>query len=104
MVGISGGACVAVLYSALDTRIDKSYQVAGSQPIFVRNVSGKGDYEETLFEVYNVANYLELYIMGSLGRRQLQIFNKYDPIGFEGIGYQLYEKEVKKLVRDLMFI
>lgn len=71
--------------------------MAGSRPIFIRNVWGKGDYEQTLFEIYNIANYLELYVMGSYGRRQLQILNKYDPVGFEGIEYRLYEKEVKKI-------
>lgn len=104
MVGISGGAWTAVLCSAIDSRISKSYPVAGSLPIFLRNnYIELGDYEQSLPALYRIANYLELYILGAYGkgRRQVQIINKYDPSCFYGIRYQVYENEVKETVLTL---
>lgn len=105
MVGISGGGWTTVLYSALDTRISKSYPVAGSTPMYLRINDEKnlGDYEQTVPKLYNKVGYLDLYIMGSYGedRRQLQIFNKYDPCCFSGTGFETYELEIKNLILKL---
>ena len=105
MAGISGGGWTTVLYSALDPRIEKSYPVAGSVPLYLRfnNLKNIGDYEQMLPELYKIADYLDLYIMASYGenREQLQIFNKYDPCCFSGTGYTTYENEIKKSISDL---
>jgi hypothetical protein len=105
MVGISGGGWTTVLYSAIDTRISKSYPVAGSTPMYLRinNEKNLGDYEQTVPKLYNKVGYLDLYTMGSYGdnRGQLQIFNKYDPCCFSGLGFQTYEFEVKNLILKL---
>ena len=105
MTGISGGGWTTVLYSALDTRIEKSYPVAGSVPLYLRfnNPKNMGDYEQMLPELYKIADYLDLYIMASYGenREQIQIFNKYDPCCFSGTGYITYENEIKKSISDL---
>jgi hypothetical protein len=62
-----------------------------------------GDYEQTVPKLYNKVGYLDLYIMGSYGddRGQLQIFNKYDPCCFSGLGFQTYEFEIKNLLLKL---
>ena len=105
MTGISGGGWTTVLYSALDPRIEKSYPVAGSVPLYLRfnNPKNMGDYEQMLPELYKIADYLDLYIMASYGenREQIQIFNKYDPCCFSGTGYITYENEIKKSISDL---
>lgn len=105
MVGISGGGWTTVLYSAIDPRISKSYPIAGSVPTYLRfnNPKNMGDYEQMLPALYNITSYLDLYIMGSYGdgREQVQVFNKYDPCCFSGLGYQTYENEVKKTVSKL---
>ena len=105
MTGISGGGWTTVLYSALDSRIEKSYPVAGSVPLYLRfnNAKNMGDYEQMLPELYKIADYLDLYIMASYGenRGQLQIFNKYDPCCFSGTGYTTYENDLKKSISDL---
>lgn len=105
MTGISGGGWTTVLYSALDPRIEKSYPVAGSVPLYLRfnNPKNMGDYEQMLPELYEIADYLDLYIMASYGenREQLQIFNKYDPCCFSGTGYTTYENEIKKSISEL---
>ena len=105
MVGISGGGWTTVLYSAIDPRISKSYPVAGSTPMYLKfnNPKNIGDYEQLVPGLYNVTGYLDLYIMASYGdnRGQLQIFNKYDPCCFSGLGFKTYESEVKNTVSNL---
>ncbi|MHC4618849.1 MAG: hypothetical protein ACYTEQ_13980 [Planctomycetota bacterium] len=105
MTGISGGGWTTTLCAAVDTRIKHSYPVAGSLPVYLRSDSQRdwGDYEQTLPELYHIANYLELYVMGSYGngRRQVQILNKYDSCCFAGIKYRTYEKVVTDIVAGL---
>ena len=50
-----------------------------------------GDYEQTIPDLYRIANYEELYVLGSYGdnRKSIHIFNKYDPCRFAG---ELYEE------------
>jgi len=103
MVGISGGGWTTTLYSAIDTRIDKSYPVSGTVPIYLRSLRDLGDYEQVEPEIYRIANYPELYIMGGYGtgRSQVQIVNKFDDCCFAGINYQTYEDEVKAALAEL---
>ncbi len=98
MIGISGGGWTTILYSAIDDRISKSFPVAGSLPISLRMESRDiGDYEQTHREFYSIANYLELYVMGSYGenRMQMHIFNKLDPCCFSGDLSMNYENIIK---------
>ncbi|MFC1975209.1 hypothetical protein ACFLXQ_02280 [Chloroflexota bacterium] len=105
MMGLSGGGWTTTLYAAIDTRILRSYPVAGTLPIYLRPGYGLdwGDYEQTIPELYTIANYLELYILGSYGegRKQLQILSKYDPCCYAGIRYRTYEDVVKERVQSL---
>lgn len=101
MVGLSGGGWTTTIYSAIDTRITKSYPVAGTYPIFVREKRDWGDYEQFFPWIYKIANYLELYIMGAYERRQYQLLNKYDSCCFAGYESQLYEREVKEVLSRL---
>ena len=105
MLGISGGGWTTTIYAAVDTRIMQSFPVAGSYPIYLRSQSERdwGDFEQTLPAIYRIANYPELYIMGSYGeaRKQIQILNQYDSCCFAGIKFRTYEKAVKDTVADL---
>jgi len=104
MIGISGGGWTTVLYAALDQRILHAYSVAGSVPIYLRSIPDNfGDYEQKQADLYNIANYLELYVLGSYGddRKFIQIFNKYDPCCFSGELSQTYSNEVKLVVSEL---
>ena len=102
MIGLSGGGWTTTLYAAIDPRISKSYPVAGTLPIYLRSLNPNdfGDYEQMMPELYRIANYLELYILGSYGkgRKQFQILNKYDNCCFAGDGYKTYEEEIRKLL------
>ena len=104
MVGISGGGWTTVVYSAIDERVSKSYSVAGSYPLHLRHeAKNLGDYEQINPNLYQIANNLELYVMGSYGdgKKLVQIFNKYDPCCFDAELYQSYEDEVKRTVSTL---
>lgn len=103
MTGISGGGWTTTLYAAIDPRVQKSYPVAGTLPIFLREKNDLGDYEQIVPELYGISDYLDLYILGSYGdgRRQLQILNKYDGCCFAGVKYQLYEDKIKETLEKL---
>ena len=113
MTGVSGGGWTTTLYSAVDPRISRSFPAAGSLPLHLREdrdlfnsaqrPADWGDYEQSIPELYSIANYLDLYILGSFGeqRRQLQILNKYDPCCFEGESFRTYEAAVKERVQSL---
>ena len=106
MVGISGGGWTTTIYPALDTRISKSFAVSGSLPIPLRiNSQDIGDYEQIQPELYNIANYSELYIMSSYGENRTfnQIFNKYDPCCFSGSLFNEYESKINNIVSKLNF-
>ena len=105
MVGISGGGWTTVLYPAIDPRISNSYSVAGSIPIELRtNQRDIGDYEQILPELYEIANYYDLYVLASLGekRKLVQIFNTYDPCCFASYRLDLsYEEKIKNRLVNL---
>ena len=109
MIGLSGGGWTTVLYSAIDPRVYRSYPVAGSLPLVFRNTDFNplhanaefGDYEQNLPELYyGIADYTDLYILGSYGdgRLQLQIFNENDPCCFSdgdrSLQYMYYVKYI----------
>jgi hypothetical protein len=96
MLGISGGGWTTLVYSAIDTRIERCYPIAHSAyPMFLREIVG--DYEQLHAKLYRTANYLELYIMAThpRDRRQMQLFNQYDPSCCWGIRYELYLDKIK---------
>lgn len=105
MLGISGGGWTTTIYAAIDTRIMQSFPVAGSYPIYLRSKSKRdwGDFEQTLPDLYRIANYPELYVMASCGdgRKQIQMLNQYDSCCFAGVKFRTYEKAVKNAVADL---
>lgn len=104
MVGISGGGWSTTLYSAMDERINDSFSIAGSIPIFMRNVpENVGDYEQILPELYYIANYLDLYILSSVGtdRSFTQIFIKNDPCCFGNGEFRTYEKILTEHITNL---
>jgi hypothetical protein len=95
MVGLSGGGWATTIAAALDTRINFSFPVAGTYPLalrFIRPESNYGDFEQVYPPLMQSADYLDLYILASVGknRSQMQILNLHDPCCFNGYEYQLY--------------
>jgi hypothetical protein len=92
MIGLSGGGWTTIVVSAVDDRISESYSIAGSFPIWLRSDSRDfGDYEQTIPEFYQIANYEELYFLSAYGdnRRLVLFYNEFDPCCFSG---ELYNK------------
>jgi len=103
-IGLSGGGWTAIVYSSIDERISNTVSVAGSFPFYLRtSPENFGDYEQRVPELYEIANYLELYIMSSYGngRGLLQIFNEFDPCCFSGTEYTSYEYVIKSKISNL---
>ncbi len=105
MIGLSGGGWTTTLCGAIDIRIKHSYPTAGSLPTYLRSECYRdwGDYEQSLPELYRIANFLELYMMGSNGegRKQFQILNQYDACCFGGIKHRTYEKILKNRIKEV---
>ncbi|NNE67564.1 MAG: hypothetical protein HKN33_13450 [Pyrinomonadaceae bacterium] len=105
MMGISGGGWTTMITAALDERILKSVPVAGSFPFYLRSGITKnwGDFEQIDIRFYSLVNYLELYLMGSVGKgkAQLQIFNEFDSCCFAGTGSKMYEAVIKRRLKQI---
>lgn len=105
MIGLSGGGWTTTLYAAIDPRVRLSFPVAGTLLDYLRvgRPGDKGDWEQFYPDLYKIANYLDLYVLGSTGRgrQQRQVLNKYDTCCFWGVGYRTYEKHVAKAVAEV---
>lgn len=102
MAGLSGGGWTTVLYAAMDTRIERSYSIAGSLPDYLRRVvpNSIGDFE------YNLPGlslgYLDLYLMAaSEGREQFQVLIRHDPCCFSGDLAHTYRPFVERRSAEL---
>ena len=92
MTGKNSGGWTTVIVSAIDTRIEESYSIAGSFPLWMSSdPANYSDYEQNLPDFYRIANYLELYLLSSYGenRKLVLFYNEFDPCCFPGT---LYEK------------
>lgn len=105
MVGLSGGGWTTTLAAAVDSRITKSFPVAGSYPIYLRSESKRdwGDWEQVIPALLRNSNFLEMYVLGAYGegRKQIQVINKYDACCFAGTKWKTYYSEVSNRVKEL---
>lgn len=108
LTGVSGGGWTTTVYAAIDDRVCYSFPVAGSLPLYLRlfppNTKTLSDYENShVGDMYRIANYLDMYVMGSSGpgRKQIQILNKYDAEVFRGIVARTYEPAVQEAVAEI---
>jgi hypothetical protein len=83
MIGLSGGGWATTLYSAIDSTISTSIQIAGSLPLYLRDPI-EGDAEQMLPPLYSQIGYLDLYALAASGpgRLHLQILNRRDNAAF----------------------
>ncbi len=97
MIGFSAGGFVATVATAIDPRIRRSYPIAGVYPIYLR--AGQ-DIQKGMPSTYPpmlaAASYLDLFILGAggAGRRQMQIFNRYDRCCYNNTKATLYAPAV----------
>lgn len=103
--GISGGGWSITVAAAVDPRITASYPVAGSLPIYLLTLppNRPGDWEQVHADIYRIASYPDLYVLGAEGegRRHIQILNQYDSCCFRGIGARSYAPAVSEAAAAL---
>lgn len=101
MFGMSGGGWSATIAAAVDERIQDSYSVAGTTPIFIKREQ-LDDYEQNTPALYSVVNHFDMYILASsgAGRKHLQIHNKYDPSYHKGHYTEVYEPIIANAVQQ----
>jgi hypothetical protein len=96
MVGLSGGGWTTTVYAAIDPRIEMSFPVAGTVPLFMRSCPDHSGDAEDYFDhgFYGIAGYQDLYILGSYGaiptggqRHQTQVLNRQDDCCFNPAAY-----------------
>ena len=89
MIGLSGG-WTTTLYAATDPRVRLNSPVAGTLPDCLRvgRPGDRGDWEQFYPDLHKIANYLDLYVMGSTGRgrQQRQVLNEHATCCFWGSG------------------
>ena len=108
-MGLSGGGWATTLYAAIDPRIKFSFPVAGTIPVYLRVGTDIGDAEQGYLQeydpegLYSIANYEELYVLGSYGenRRQIQILNEFDDCCFAGKRHIYWMENVKAVMKKL---
>jgi hypothetical protein len=102
MIGVSGGGWTTTLAAAIDTRIDRSYPIAGTLPLAVHfaREDAWGDWEQTVPTLYAIADYVDLYVLGAHQRRQMQVLNEFDPCCFSGDHRAVYERQVQAAIED----
>ena len=102
MIGVSSGAWVTLVSAAVDPRIDASFPVAGVLPLSL--LRGKEESaREIVKDIADLAGVLDLAIMGAdrAGRRQVQIFNRYDRCCFYGPRPALYAGLLAETARKM---
>jgi len=87
MAGLSGGGWTTTVYAAIDPRINASFSVAGSLPVIFRlaDQRNEGDWEQRNDGLLQIADYLDLYVLGAAGGRQVGlVYNFHDGCCFGG--------------------
>ncbi len=104
MTGLSGGGWITILAAAIDPRIDASYPVAGGLPLAFRFEQPKrnwGDWEENLPELFRIASFEDLSILGAAGRSQIQVLNEYDICCYNDPRYLEFVPAIRAVVEQL---
>jgi len=110
--GVSGGGWATVLLAALDPRIEKSFPIAGSLPLGLRDPnrpSDYGDWEQRLtglsVDGHTQLDYPDLYLMAtSDGRTQVQVNNDADTCCFYGTRQIAYAAQLRALTSNWSFV
>lgn len=104
MIGFSNGGWMTMVAAAMDPRIRRSYPVAGGYPIYLRS-GEKGVHQPEHFyrPMLLATSYLDMFVLAALepGRRQVQIFNRFDRCCWRNLKARLYEPVVKDAVRRI---
>lgn len=102
MIGLSTGAWVTTVLSAVEPRITRSYSVAGVIPVYLRR-GNEWPIGHQYPPLVKTATMLDLFILGAspADRRQWQIYNRYDRCCYDGIRSRLFDNVVAEAVRAI---
>lgn len=102
MFGMSGGGWSSTIAAAVDDRIQNSYSVAGTTPIFIKGAQ-LDDYEQNTPALYRHVNHFDMYILASAGpsRIHFQIHNKYDPAYHRGRHSDVYGPIISSVIEKI---
>jgi len=102
MIGLSTGAWVTTVLSAVEPRIARSYAVAGAIPFYMRRGSEwpSGHRYPPLMKA---ATMLDLFVLGATpaGRSQWQIYNRYDRCCYDGVRSALFGQVTADAVQKI---
>lgn len=103
MLGFSAGGYVVQVAAAVDKRVRRSYVVGSPYPMLLRDSPKSGPDMTRVSSMLKASNYLELYILGSLGtnRRQMHIYNRFDRCCWRNTEGKLFESPVREAVKRL---
>lgn len=101
-MGLSAGGWLVSVMSAIDSRIGRSYPVAGFMPPFLQ-VEGESPPNQQYKPLFEAASMLEQFVLAADGknRRQVQIFNQYDRCCYANRRATLYEQAVQDAVESI---
>ncbi len=96
-VGLSGGGWTAAVAAAVDDRIDRSLNVAGSTVVDPEQPCS-GDYEQCLGRLYSAVPMETIYALAASGpgRESVQVLNYYDPCCFAGTNGSQWSGSVQR--------
>jgi pimeloyl-ACP methyl ester carboxylesterase len=97
MIGFSMGGWMTQILSAMAPQIERSYSIAGGYPLYLRSQEPNELPPPVLFgPLVRAASYLDMYVLAAdrPGRRQVQIFNRYDRCCYRNKKGLLYEAAV----------
>lgn len=108
MIGISGGGWSTAITAAVDTRILKSFSVAGIQPIWANSLTNPSttDWEqgyeyESESEWHNYlrdsCSYMDVFLLASQDREHYHFRNTTDPCCFSGYDWKAWSPKIQAL-------
>lgn len=101
IAGVSGGGWSASLYAAIDERVKLSIPVAGVWPRILRGAAEIGDFEQQYDPLYQIASYMDRFVLASVGRKQVQVFNRFDPACFAGDAALQYVPLIQDRLKEI---
>jgi hypothetical protein len=102
MAGLSGGGWATTVLAALEPSVQVSYAVSGSVPMKYRATPREGDWEQYTSDLLDVADYSDLYLMGTAeqGRRVHLLYNAENGCCFNGTQVQQFAPALVKFANE----
>lgn len=104
MLGFSMGGWTTQVMAAMTPLIERSYSVAGGYSLYLRSQERNETPPPVLYgRLAQAADYLDMYVLAAdrPGRRQLQIFNRYDRCCYRNTKALLYRDATREAIGEI---